>query len=102
MKAHLNLLRRAKRGKLPANFDGADAAVLLELKRLGYMDAIDTTTLDEPAVMDPVITLPGATGRVRARRVGGSIPCGGIDANHPDRTAARKPGRIRTTQVGRA
>ena len=58
MKAHLNLLRRAKRGKLPAKLDGADAAVLLELKRLGYMDAIDTTTLDGPA--DPVITLPGA------------------------------------------
>ena len=53
MKAHLNLLRRAKRGKLPAKLDGADAAVLLELKGLGYMDAIDTTTLDGPAVMDP-------------------------------------------------
>jgi hypothetical protein len=60
LKAHLNLLRRAKRGKLPAKLDGADAAVLLELKRLGYMDAIDTTTLDGPAVMDPVITVPGA------------------------------------------
>jgi len=35
LKAHLNLLRRAKRGKRPAKFDGADAAVLLELKGLG-------------------------------------------------------------------
>jgi hypothetical protein len=60
LKAHLKMLRCAKRGKLPAELKGDDAAVVLELKGLGYMDAIDTSSWDGPAVMDPKITLPGA------------------------------------------
>ena len=60
MKAHLVLLRRAKRGKLPAKLEGADAAVVLELKRRDYMSAKDTSSLDGPTVMDPAITLLGA------------------------------------------
>lgn len=69
MKRYIKILRRAKRRKLPERMTGDDASVVLELKGLGYMSAMDTTDMDGHKVQEPAITLPGEQYLAEQQRV---------------------------------
>jgi hypothetical protein len=62
MKEHEHILRVADRGKLPERIDGASrlsVSVVQELVEAGYLKAIDASSHDGVAYLDPKITLAG-------------------------------------------
>lgn len=62
MKEHLRVLDLASREALPSQIDEASdpsVGVVRELVEAGYLWAIDASTFDGPAYLNPRITLPG-------------------------------------------
>jgi hypothetical protein len=59
---HLDILRQAVAGTLPANVDSESAVSVLAVKDLidsGHLEATDTSSLDGDAFLDPRITTSG-------------------------------------------
>ncbi len=59
---HLQILRLAAAGTLPSSIDSGSAVSVQAVQDLinsGYMEAIDTSSLDGTAFLDPRITISG-------------------------------------------
>ena len=62
MDEHLNILSLATQGKLPDSIDNSSnisVAIVRELVEIGFLNAIDASTNDGDAYLDPRITLAG-------------------------------------------
>jgi hypothetical protein len=60
--AHLQILRLAAAGTLPSSIDsgsGVSVQAVQDLISSGYMEAIDTSSLDGTAFLDPRLTIYG-------------------------------------------
>jgi hypothetical protein len=86
MKQHLTILELADEGRLPKKIDGASdlsVAVVQELIDAGCLKAIDASSFDGPAYLEPRITLPGREYLAELRK--------GAEAKHMEAKRQEEP-----------